>query len=620
MIKLRLSKAFFPTLREAVRDEDSTSGNLLVRAGYIKKVGAGIYTMLPLGHRIAQKIENIIREEMDNIGSQELTMPVLVPSEVYAASGRLSNFGPSIFQLKDRYGKDYVLGPTHEELFTEACKQAVNSYKDLPLSLYQIQTKFRDEPRPRFGLIRVRQFVMKDSYTFARDLDGLHVQYMEMFEAYKRIFDRLGLQYVIVRADTGVMGGLLSEEFQALCGIGEDTIVYEPTSKYASNLEVAKCLAAISENACCELAGEAQSILSTPGTHTISELEADYNIKPQATIKTLIYEVKKQDNSESICVAVLVRGDREINETKLQKLLNAESLELASEEKVRAYAHANIGSVGPFGLDLPLYIDQEALFMDDFVVGANQEECHLIHCSWQALPEVLKLQQTVLAKLGVSSLADFDLKAQQNLLANMPLAIGNVTVADLRNITEGDMCENGLGKVQFEQGIEVGNTFKLGHKYSQALNLTYIDENNERQLVEMGCYGIGVGRSLAAMVEQKHTDNGLLWPKHLAPIQVAVVVVNNKNAEQMEVAEQLYTSLAKRDIDIVLDDRKERVGVKFNDMELVGAYCRITVGRSITEGMVEVKLTGSDLTEEDMQVRMLPIAEVDSFVATLFNL
>lgn len=620
MIKLKLSKAFFPTLREDVRDEDSISGNLLVRAGYIKKVGAGIYTMLPLGHRIAQKIENIIREEMDNIGSQELTMPVIVPSEVYASSGRLSNFGPSIFKLKDRYGKDYVLGPTHEELFTEACKQAVNSYKDLPLSLYQMQTKFRDEPRPRYGLIRVRQFVMKDSYTFARDLEGLHEQYMEMFEAYKRIFDRLGLNYVIVRADTGVMGGLLSEEFQALCGIGEDTVVYEPKSKYASNLEVARCLAAINENAVCELAGEKQSVLSTPGTHTISELEADYQIKPQATIKTLIYEVSKEDSLKTECVAVLVRGDREVNETKLQKLLQAQSLELASEEKVREFAHANIGSVGPFGLELPLYIDQEALFMDNFVVGANQEECHLIHCSWKDLKDVNNLQTAVLAKLGLSTLTSIDLATQQKLLANLPMTRGSATVADLRQITEGDMCENGAGTVQFEHGIEVGNTFKLGHKYSQALNLTYIDEKNERQLVEMGCYGIGVGRSLAAMVEQKHSENGLLWPKHLAPIQVAIVVVNSKNEEQMQVAAQIYSNLAKKDLDIVLDDRKERVGVKFNDMELVGAYCRITVGRSISEGMVEVKLTGSDLEEADMQVQMVPIAEIEEFVAKLFNL
>lgn len=619
MIKLRLSKAFFPTLREDVRDEDSTSGNLLVRAGYIKKVGAGIYTMLPLGQRICQKIENIIREEMDGIGSQELTMPVIVPSEVYASAGRLSNFGPSIFQLKDRYGKEYVLGPTHEELFTETCKQAVSSYKDLPLSLYQIQTKFRDEPRPRFGLIRVRQFVMKDSYTFARDLDGLDVQYMEMFAAYKRIFNRLGLDYVIVRADTGVMGGLLSEEFQALCGIGEDIIVYEPTSNYASNLEVAGCLAAVADNAICELAGAEQTVLSTPGTHTISELAANYNIAAKATIKTLIYEVKMADSETEKCVAVLVRGDREVNETKLQKLLHAQSLTLASEEKVRQYAHANIGSIGPFGLNLPLYLDQETLFMDNFVVGANIEESHLIHCNWRALVDVANLQEKVMQVLDLSSLCNFDLAKQQELLAKLPMSNGQATVADLRQIAEGDMCENGAGYVQFEHGIEVGNTFKLGHKYSQALNLTYIDENNERQLVEMGCYGIGVGRSLAAMVEQKHSENGLLWPKHLAPIQVAVVVVNSKNAEQMEIAEQIYAKLANKGIDIVLDDRKERVGVKFNDMELVGAYCRITVGRSISEGMVEIKLTGSDLQEEQMQVQLLPISEVETFVQQIFN-
>lgn len=617
-MKLRLSKAYFPTLRETVRDEDSVSGNLLVRAGYIRKVGAGIYTLLPLGHRICQKIEDIVREEMDAIGSQELIMPVLVPSEVYASAGRLNNFGPSIFQLKDRYGKDYVLGPTHEELFTEACKQAVTSYKDLPLSLYQIQTKFRDEPRPRFGLIRVRQFVMKDSYTFARDLDGLHEQYMEMFEAYKRIFDRLGLNYAIVRADTGIMGGLLSEEFQALCPIGEDIVVYEPISNYASNLEVANCLASVEDNAVCELEGEKQSLLSTPGTHTIDELKVDFNIAPKATIKTLIYEVNKDDSDKPEYVAVLVRGDRELNETKLVKLLHAQSVELASEEKVREYAHVNIGSVGPFGLELPLILDQETLFMDNFVVGANVEEHHLIHCSWAALADVDSLKQAVLNKLQLASAQALDTEAKQALLATLPMSVGKITVADIRQIAEGDLCENGQGRVKFEHGVEVGNTFKLGHKYSEALGLTYIDENNQRQLVEMGSYGIGIGRSLAAMVEQNHSENGLLWPKHLAPIQVAVVVVNNKNAEQMQVAEQLYDELGEMGLDIILDDRKERAGVKFNDMELVGAYCRITVGRSIGDGMVEVKLTGSDLTEAEMQVKLVPINEVTDLVKHVF--
>lgn len=619
MGKLKLSQAYFPTLREAVRDEDSVSGNLLVRAGYIKKVGAGIYTLLPLGHRICQKIENIVREEMDAIGSQELVMPVLIPSEVYAASGRLENFGPSIFQLHDRYGKDYVLGPTHEELFTEACKQAVNSYKDLPLSLYQIQTKFRDEPRPRFGLIRVRQFVMKDSYTFARDLEGLDVQYKEMFEAYKRIFDRVGLHYAIVRADTGVMGGLLSEEFQAICSIGEDIVVYEPQSAYASNLEVAECLAETDNLPVCTLPGDDFTLLSTPDGHTIDELQERYSILPTSIVKSLIYAYNSAEIEQTKYVAVLVRGDRAVNETKLQKLLHAVNLNLADEEKVKELTGANVGSVGPFDLNLPLVVDQEAACLDDFVVGANQDGHHLIHCHWTKIVDLQKALTELQTEMALADFRHLNLEQKQTLQASLPYVSGRVTIADVRNIAAGDTCVNGKGKVEFKHGIEVGNTFKLGSKYAKALNLTYVDENNQRQYVEMGCYGIGIGRTLAAMVEQQHTEKGLLWPKHLAPIQVAIVVVNNTNTEQMQVAEKIYDSLDARRYDIVLDDRKERVGVKFNDMELVGAYCRITVGRSIADGLVEVKLNGTDVPSDLQDVQMVKITEVSDFVSRILG-
>ena len=564
---MRLSRDYFFTLRDDVKDEDSTSGNLLVRSGMIKKSSAGIYMMLPLGLKVMNKIENIVREEMNAIHSLELSMPAMIPEEVYIDSGRRETFGSSMFALKDRFNKPFVLGPTHEELFAAAAKMHIHSYKDMPMSIYQFQTKFRDEPRPRFGLIRVREFVMKDSYTFDRDLEAMDSAYAKMFQAYKNIFDRLELDYVIVRADTGVMGGLLSEEFQAISEIGEDILVIEDSSGYASNLEVAKCV--IEDIASTEQELEYE-VKDTPNAKTIEEVVNFLNQDIKKFVKTLIYKI------DGKIYALCVRGDHEVNETKVLKLLDANEIEMANEEEVIQATNAPVGFAGPIGLDIPIIMDQEITIMKNFIVGANQVDQHYIN----------------------ANLKDF--KPQHT--------------ADIREIKEGDMCENGAGPVKFMRGIEVGNTFKLGDGYAKAMDLYYTDQNNKLIPVQMGSYGIGIARCMAAIVEQNNDEHGILWPKHLAPVQVAIVIINTKNEDQVEIGEKLYQELSEQtDLDILIDDRDERAGVKFNDMELIGAYARITVGRGITDGKVELKIAGSD-TSEDIE-----ISEVKAKIEEIFS-
>ena len=563
---MRLSRDYFFTLRENVKDEDSTSGNLLVRAGMIKKSSSGVYMLLPLGYRVFKKIEQIVREEMNAIYSMELSMPALIPEDVYIASGRRENFGPSMFSLRDRYNKPFVLGPTHEELFAAAAKMHIRSYKDMPLSLYQFQTKYRDEPRPRFGLIRVREFVMKDAYTFDVDIEGLDRAYDAMFNAYKRAFDRMGLHYAIVKADTGVMGGLLSEEFQAITDIGEDILVLQADSDYATNLEIAGC---VLEGEPSSEEKRAMRPVSTPGARTIEEVVAFLNQDIKRFVKTLIYDV------DGTLYAVCVRGDRDVNATKVQKLLSANQVELAAPEDVERATRAPVGFAGPVGLDLPILLDQEITLLRNFIVGANADDTHLVD-------------------VNLDDLSPY-------------------RVADVRQIQEGDMCENGVGPVHFARGIEIGNTFKLGDKYSKALNLYYSDKENHLKPVIMGSYGIGIGRCMAAIVEQNHSDRGILWPKELAPVQVAIVIVNMKQDEQVACGEKLYAELqAETDLDVVIDDRNERAGVKFNDMELIGAYARVTVGKALAEGKVELKIADSD------EVKLIPVEDVTETIRTLF--
>ncbi|MEE8808503.1 MAG: proline--tRNA ligase [Lactimicrobium sp.] len=539
---MRLKNSYFFTLREDAKDEDSISSNLLVRGGFIKKSSAGIYMMLPMGWRIMQKIMNIIRDEMDKTGCQELLMPALIPEDIYIASGRRAGFGHDMFSLKDRKGQNYVLGPTHEELFAIAAKMQIRSYKDMPFSLYQFETKFRDEPRPRYGLIRVREFIMKDAYTFDKDEAGLDVAYQKQFNAYKNIMNRLHLNYVIVRADTGVMGGLLSEEFQALAPMGEDTLVLCDSCDFASNIEVAPCKPEIPA----EKEEEKELVLeATPHSRTIEEVADHFHLPAKKFVKTLIYSV------DGAPVAVMVRGDRDVNETKLRKFLKATEVELASPSVVEEVTHAEVGFAGPIGIDCPVYADEEVKYMQNFIVGANKTGYH--YCN--------------------VNLKDFKVEA----------------FADLRNIMEGDICPNCGGRIHFAHGIEVGNTFKLGTKYSKALDLQYLDANNKLQYVWMGSYGIGPARAMAALAEQNADENGINWPKDLAPYQAAIIIISTKDEAQNEAAEKLYEQLEKAGVEVLLDDRDTRPGVKFKDMDLIGIPYRITVGRGIKDGMVELK-------------------------------
>ena len=539
---MRLKNSYFFTLRENVKDEDSVSSNMLVRAGMIKKSSSGVYMMLPMGFRILRKIETIIREEMDATGCQELLMPALIPEDVYISSGRREGFGNSMFTLKDRKGMTYSLGPTHEELFAIAAKMKIRSYKDMPFSLYQIQTKFRDEPRPRYGLIRVREFAMKDAYTFDKDEAGMDEAYSKQFNAYKNVMDRLHLDYKIVRADTGVMGGLLSEEFQAVTPLGEDILVLCDSCSFASNLEVAQCVPVEGSP---EEPKETLELVETPNSRTIEEVTDFLGRSADKFVKTLIYAADGKP------VAVMVRGDRDVNETKLRKLLGANEIELAEADMVKEATGADIGFAGPVGIKCPLYADLEIMTMSDFITGANKTGYHYT---------------------GVN-LKDFEITAS----------------ADLRNIREGDTCPVCGGKIHFAHGIEVGNTFKLGTKYSKALDLTYLDANNTLQYVWMGSYGIGPARAMAALAEQNADENGINWPKDLAPFDAAVVIISMKDEAQKEAAEKIYTELKARGCDILLDDRDERPGVKFKDMELIGIPFRVTVGRGIKDGMVEIK-------------------------------
>lgn len=549
---MKLSQSFFYTLRENAKDEESTSGNLLVRAGMIKKASNGIYMIMPMGKLVMNKIEDIVREEMNKTGAQELLMPHLIMEEVYEKSGRRENFGSNMFALKDRYQKNYVLGPTHEELFTIAAGMDGASYKDFPYNLYQIQTKFRDETRPRYGLIRVREFIMKDAYSFDTDLDGLHESYMKMFNAYKAIFDRMDINYKIVNADMGVMGGLLSEEFQAICDIGEDVVVQCDHCDFSSNLEVT--FVVCNDEDCTEEYKEIEKV-HTPNAKTIDEVAAFMNSTADHFVKTLLYKVGNE------FVAFLLKGNRELNETKAMKLLGVAEMEMASFYDVEMLTHASVGFAGPVGLEnVKIIMDQEVSHMRNFICGANETDMHLMNVN----------------------IKDFKVDM----------------VADIGVVTENDVCPVCGQKLNFAKGIEIGNTFKLGDKYAKAMGLNYLDSTNKLQPVQMGCYGIGLGRCLAAVVEQHNDENGIIWPESIAPYNVGVVIVNLKDEAQVKLGNELYDTFKSMNIDVLLDDRNERAGVKFKDMELVGLPYRVTVGKKAGEGIVEFATRKTGIKEE----------------------
>ena len=535
---MKLSENFFYTLREDLKDEESISGNLLVKSGMFKKVGNGIYMKMPLGKKVAQNVEKIIREEMNNAGAKEVTMPMLLPVDLFEKSGRYAAFGPSIFKLNDRYDRPYVLGPTHEEFFVLAASMKSHSYKDFPYTLYQIGNKYRDEVRPRLGLIRTREFTMKDAYSFDTDLENLDKSYQKQFNAYNKICQRLGLNYVVVRADTGVMGGLLSEEFQAVTDVGEDILVLCDHCDYASNIEITPYV-------CNEIDNEEEKtieLVETGDCHTIEEVCELLKLDIKKTVKALLMNV---DNE---LVVFFVRGDKELNEVKLLK-----GMEIGfADDELIATSNAVAGCTGLVGLNAKIVIDNEVLKMKNFCCGANKEGYHYINVN----------------------VKDFKYDA----------------VGDIVNVQQGDKCPNcNEGHLVFKKGIEVGNTFKLGTKYSESLGLNYLDENNELKPVVMGCYGIGVERMIAAVVEQNHDDKGIIWPMSIAPYKVAIVLIDPKNDEQSKVANDLYNTLNSMGIDTILDDRNERPGVKFNDMDLIGIPVRITVGKKVNERKVELK-------------------------------
>ena len=552
---MKLKNSFFYTIRESIKDEESISGKLLVRSGMIKKVGSGIYMYMPLGFKVLKNIEEIVRKEMNNAGATELIMPNLMPEEIYVESGRREIFGNSMFGLKDRYNRSYVLGPTHEELFVWAAKEKVKSYKDFPFNLYQIGLKYRDEPRPRFGLIRIREFVMKDAYSFDADYEGLEISYQKMFDAYKKIFDQMGIEYKIVTADTGAMGGILSEEFQAIAEIGEDVLVLCPKCDYASNIEVSKCVDVKIKNSEEELEKE---LVETPNAGTIEEVANMLNEEASKFVKTLIYKV---DDDFYAC---LVPGNRDVNETKVLNLLKGTSIELASPEDVEKITNARVGFAGPIGLNIPIIIDNSIVYMKNFIVGANISDYHYKNVN----------------------LKDFEYSFK----------------GDIKNVVEGDPCPKCGESLIFKKGIEIGNIFKLGTKYSEDLGLYYTDPKNDLKPVVMGCYGIGLERIMAAIVEQNNDEHGIIWPLNVAPYKVAIILINPDDAENSRYANKLYDQLNEMGIDTILDDRDVRPGVKFNDIDLIGIPIRITVGKKFKDNLVEIKLrdeqTGIDIESD----------------------
>ncbi len=550
---MRYSKMLIPTLREVPAEAEVVSHKLMLRAGMIRKLAAGVYSYLPLGLRVIRKVEQIIREEMDRAGALEVLLPGVQPAELWEESGRWEDYGKELLRFQDRHERWFCLGPTHEEVITDLVRKEVRSYRQLPLNLYQIQTKFRDEIRPRFGLMRGREFGMKDAYSFDADDQGAEKSYQVMFDTYCRIFERCGLKFRAVEAETGPIGGSFSHEFMVLAETGEDTVVSCDSCEYAANLEKAEIGRSRPSKREEEKAKpKPLELVSTPGIKTVEEVCVFLKVKPQNLVKTLIYQGDQEP------IAALVRGDHEINETKLKRVVGCQRLELASEELIEQVSGAPLGFTGPVGLKVKLIADQVIGDMVNFVTGANKADTHLLNVN-----------------LG----RDFQVKE----------------FSDIRVAREGDPCPRGEGKLVLSRGIEVGHVFKLGTKYSKAFKATYLDEQGKERLMVMGCYGIGVGRTAAAAIEQHHDEKGILFPLNIAPFQVLVLPVNVKEKRLSEVAENIYQGLEERGIEVLLDDRDERPGVKFKDADLIGIPLRVTLGnRFIKEGVVELKWRWSE--------------------------
>lgn len=566
-----VSELFAPTLREVPAEAEVISHKLLLRAGYIRRAAAGVYNLMPLAMRVIKKLEQIVREEMDRQGGQELLMPIIQPAELWQESGRWDVYGPELFRLKDRHNRDFALGPTHEEIITVLVRGEVNSYKQLPLLLYQIQNKYRDERRPRFGLLRGREFIMKDLYSFDRDEEGLQVSYMKMHEAYTRIFQRCGLRFRPVEADSGAIGGSDTHEFMVLADSGEASVLFceDGVCDYASNVEKAS-LDYVAAKADEEL--KPLSEKETPGCRTVEEVVQFIGVPANKIIKTLLYETEKE------VVAVLVRGDRDVNEIKLLNLLSALRLELAGAGTVQSATGAPVGFAGPVGLKgIRIIADQEVAGMVNAVCGANKDNKHYIN---------------------VNPARDFSM----------------AIVADIRMVQAGEPCPRCGSRLKEARGIEVGQIFKLGNKYSKVLGANYLDENGQKKTIIMGCYGIGITRTMAAAIEQNHDQDGIIWPVSIAPYHAVVIPVSTKDVAQVAMAGEVYNSLAATGVEAVLDDRSERAGVKFKDADLIGYPLRITIGaKAVADKQVEVRVRRTG------EVKLIPVDNLCSAVKDLLG-
>lgn len=547
---MRASQYLIATLKETPADAEVISHQLMLRAGMIRKLASGLYTWLPMGLRTLRKVERIVREEMDRSGAQEVLMPAIQPAELWEESGRWEQYGPELLRVSDRHNREFCVGPTHEEVITDLIRRELKSYRQLPANFYQIQTKFRDEIRPRFGVMRSREFIMKDAYSFHLDQPSLQQTYDLMHATYTRIFERFGLDFRPVQADSGSIGGNWSHEFHVLAASGEDDIAFSNSSDFAANIETAEALAPTGER---PTPSEAMRIEDTPNAKTIAELVEQHGVAIEQTVKTLIVAASEAVDADFI--ALLVRGDHELNEIKAEKLPEvAEPLRMASEEEIRSIMGAGPGSLGPVNCPIPCIIDRTVAHCADFSAGANKDGQHYFGINWER---------------------------------DLPLP----PIADLRNVIEGDPSPDGEGEIVIKRGIEVGHIFQLGSKYSEAMGATVLDENGRSVVMEMGCYGIGVTRVVAAAIEQNHDENGIIWPDAIAPFQIALIPLNPEKSEQVkETTEKLYNELTALGYDVIMDDRKERPGVKFADMELIGIPHRVVISdRGLKNGTLEYK-------------------------------
>lgn len=564
---MRTSQYLFSTLKETPAEASIVSHQLMLRAGMIRPLASGLYTWLPTGLRVLNKVEKIIREEMDKSGALEVKMAVTQPAELWQESGRWEEYGPELLRFKDRGERDFVIGPTNEEVITDLVRRELSSYKQLPLNLYHIQTKFRDEVRPRFGVMRSREFVMKDAYSFHTTHECLQNTYDVMYETYSNIFNRLGLDFRAVQADTGSIGGSASHEFQVLAQSGEDDVVFSTESDFAANIELAEAVALGERGA----ATEELRVVDTPNAKTIAELVEQFNQPIEKTVKTLVVHATEESGHK--LVALLVRGDHELNEIKAEKVdIVASPLQFATDEEIRAVVGAGTGSLGPINLPMPIVIDRTVANMDNFSAGANQDGKHYFGINWER---------------------------------DLPVP----HIADLRNVVEGDPSPDGKGVLQIKRGIEVGHIFQLGAKYSAAMNATVQGEDGRPQTMIMGCYGIGVTRVIAAAIEQHHDERGIIWPDNIAPFKVAIVPMNMHKSESVQqFAEELYRTLTAQGVEVIFDDRKERPGVMFADMELIGVPHMIVIGeKNLEKGEIEYKYRRSGEKEMIAKDQLLDV-------------